>query len=93
MRREFLGGQELLHLRRGNRHDLRPDVAGRLPGAAGDVAIAADHPLIGAVGGVFGRLEKRVGAQPLADAVEFVVELQARGQRLRAVAQLAANFS
>ena len=41
MRREFLGGEELLHLRRGNRQDLRPDEAGRLARAAGGVAIAA----------------------------------------------------
>ena len=89
---QLLGGQERFHRLGRDGHDLGPDVAGGLAGAAGRVAIAAEHPLIVAVGRVLGRFQKGIGAQPLAGAVEIGVELQAGGQRLGIVAQLAAKL-
>ena len=91
IRRQLLGGQKLLHLPR-NGHDLGPDVAGRLRGAAGGVVKPALHPLVVAVGRVLGRLQKGIGAQPFAGAVEVDVELQAGGQRLGARRQLASKL-
>ena len=92
MRGEFLRGEEFFHRRLGNRHDFRADVTGGLAGAAGGVLVTADHPLVGAVGLVFGRFQKGVGAQALAGAVESDIEFQAIGQFLGAFAEMAGKF-
>ena len=89
IRRQRLGGQELLHPGVGNREDFRADVAGRLGRAAGHVDVPPLHPLVAAVGRVFRGFQMGVRAQPLARAVEILVELQAGRQRRRTLAQLA----
>ncbi len=69
-------------------------ISGRMKLAAwaarlADVHIAALHPLVTALADVLGRFQKGVVAQPLAGAIEIEIELQAGGQRLGALAQLA----
>ena len=89
--RQHVGGEELLHAGGGNGQDFRADVAGRLGRAAGDVDEPALHPLVAAVGRVFGRSQMGVSPQPFAGAIEILVELQARGQRLASVPRLPWN--
>ena len=76
----------------GSDEDLRPDEAGRLGRVRGGVLVAAHHPLIVAVGHVLGRFQMGVRAEPLAVAIEIAVELQALGERRRAVAERAAKL-
>ena len=85
-------GQKLLHLGRGNGQDFRPDVTGGLGCLTGGMQVPALHPLIFAVGGIFGGFQKGISAQPFAGAVELLVELQTFGQRIRAFGQVALEF-
>ena len=88
---QFLGRQKLFHHGRFDRHDLRPDETGRLRRLTGGVPITPQHPLILAVRGILGGLQKRIGPQPLASPIKIGVEPQAGGQRAGIVAQPAAK--
>ena len=82
----------LLELLVRQRQDFRPDEAGRFGGVRGGVLVAAQHPLVAAVGHVLGRFQIGIRAEPLAGAIEFAVELEALGERGRAVAERAAEL-
>ena len=60
----------------GSDENFRPDEAGRFGGVRGGVLVAAQHPLVAAVGHVLGRFQIGVRAEPLAGAIEFAVELE-----------------
>src|SRR5687767_48778 len=73
---ELASAKEFVHLRLGDRHDLRPDETGRFRRFRRDMLIPALHPLVVAVALVLRRLEKRVNTQRLALAVDGCVELK-----------------
>ncbi len=87
-----LGGQVFLELLSRQGENLGPDETGRLGRVSDGVIVAADHPLIIAVGHILGRLQMGVAAQPLAGPFEIAVKRQALGQCSRAIAERAAEL-